>query len=99
MKPTKTLFVINFDPINTRTRDLEKHFDQYGKIANIRIRRNFAFVQYESQEDATKALDGTNGRYTHFLLACAYKEYSNSYILFAASHRSEERRVGKECRL
>jgi arginine/serine-rich splicing factor 4/5/6 len=55
--------VINFDPINTRTRDLEKHFDQYGKIANIRIRRNFAFVQYESQEDATKALDGTNGRY------------------------------------
>uniref|UniRef100_A0ACD5V8N8 Uncharacterized protein n=1 Tax=Avena sativa TaxID=4498 RepID=A0ACD5V8N8_AVESA len=60
-KPTKTLFVINFDPINTRTRDLEKHFDQYGKIANIRIRRNFAFVQYESQEDATKALDGTNG--------------------------------------
>lgn len=61
VKPTKTLFVINFDPINTRTRDLEKHFDQYGKIANIRIRRNFAFVQYESQEDATKALDGTNG--------------------------------------
>ncbi|KAI4979207.1 hypothetical protein ZWY2020_015960 [Hordeum vulgare] len=61
VKPTKTLFVINFDPINTRTRDLEKHFDLYGKIANIRIRRNFAFVQYETQEDATKALDGTNG--------------------------------------
>lgn len=61
VKPTKTLFVINFDPINTRTRDLEKHFDLYGKIANIRIRRNFAFVQYETQEDATKALDATNG--------------------------------------
>ncbi|VAI42495.1 unnamed protein product [Triticum turgidum subsp. durum] len=40
VKPTKTLFVINFDPINTRTRDLEKHFDLYGKIANIRIRRD-----------------------------------------------------------
>uniref|UniRef100_A0A453N064 RRM domain-containing protein n=1 Tax=Aegilops tauschii subsp. strangulata TaxID=200361 RepID=A0A453N064_AEGTS len=61
VKPTKTLFVINFDPISTRTRDLEKHFDLYGKIANIRIRRNFAFVQYETQEDATKALDATNG--------------------------------------
>lgn len=62
-RPTKTLFVINFDPINTRTRDLERHFDQYGKISNVRIRRNFAFVQYELQEDATKALEGTNGRY------------------------------------
>ncbi|KAM5555099.1 serine/arginine-rich splicing factor RS41-like [Rosa sericea] len=59
-KPSKTLFVINFDPIHTRTRDLEKHFDLYGKIMNIRIRRNFAFIQYESQEDATKALDATN---------------------------------------
>lgn len=59
-KPTKTLFVINFDPINTRTRDLERHFDPYGKILNIRIRRNFAFIQFESQEDATKALDATN---------------------------------------
>ncbi|KAL6124209.1 hypothetical protein ACLB2K_076724 [Fragaria x ananassa] len=59
-KPSKTLFVINFDPIHTRTRDLEKHFDLYGKIMNIRIRRNFAFIQYESQEDATKALEATN---------------------------------------
>ncbi|OVA14172.1 RNA recognition motif domain [Macleaya cordata] len=59
-KPTKTLFVINFDPIHTRTRDLERHFDPYGKILNIRIRRNFAFIQFESQDDATKALDATN---------------------------------------
>ncbi|KAK1262407.1 Arginine/serine-rich-splicing factor RSP41 [Acorus gramineus] len=60
LRPTKTLFVINFDPISTRTRDLERHFDPYGKILNIRIRRNFAFIQYELQEDATKALDATN---------------------------------------
>ncbi|PON79377.1 Splicing factor-like protein [Parasponia andersonii] len=59
-KPSKTLFVINFDPVHTRTRDLESHFDQYGKILNVRIRRNFAFIQYESQEDATRALDATN---------------------------------------
>ncbi|KAK6920197.1 RNA recognition motif domain [Dillenia turbinata] len=59
-RPSKTLFVINFDPIHTRTRDLERHFDPYGKILNIRIRRNFAFIQYELQEDATKALDATN---------------------------------------
>lgn len=57
------MFVINFDPYNTRTRDLERHFDPYGKILNIRIRRNFAFIQYELQEDATKALESTNMRY------------------------------------
>ncbi|KAL0371656.1 UNVERIFIED_CONTAM: Serine/arginine-rich splicing factor RS41 [Sesamum calycinum] len=62
LRPSKTLFVINFDPYHTRTRDLERHFDPYGKILNVRIRRNFAFIQYESQEDATKALDATNMR-------------------------------------
>lgn len=71
-KPSKTLFVINFDPVQTRTRDLERHFDQYGKILNVRIRRNFAFVQFESQDDATKALDGTNMR--------LYFPVVNSYI-------------------
>ncbi|GAB4844427.1 Serine/arginine-rich splicing factor rs41 [Ancistrocladus abbreviatus] len=59
-RPSKTLFVINFDPIHTRQRDLERHFEAYGKIVNIRIRRNFAFVQFETQEDATRALDATN---------------------------------------
>ncbi|XP_075669599.1 serine/arginine-rich splicing factor RS41-like isoform X1 [Castanea sativa] len=60
VKPSKTLFVINFDPSYTRTRDLERHFDPHGKILNIRIRRNFAFIQYETQEDATRALEATN---------------------------------------
>ncbi|CAB4271367.1 unnamed protein product [Prunus armeniaca] len=59
-RPSKTLFVINFDPYHTRTKDLERHFDPYGKIVSVRIRRNFAFVQYESQEDATRALEATN---------------------------------------
>ncbi|CAN6987437.1 unnamed protein product [Brassica rapa subsp. trilocularis] len=60
MRPSKTLFVINFDADNTRTRDLERHFEAYGKIVNVRIRRNFAFIQYEEQEDATRALEATN---------------------------------------
>ncbi|GER34973.1 arginine/serine-rich splicing factor RSP41 [Striga asiatica] len=60
LRPSKTLFVINFDPYNIKPRDLERHFDPYGKILNVRIRRNFAFVQFESQEDATRALDATN---------------------------------------
>ncbi|KAL8095937.1 hypothetical protein AgCh_037063 [Apium graveolens] len=60
LRPSKTLFVINFDPYHTRTRDLERHFDPYGKILNIRIRRNFAFIQFETQEDAIKALEATD---------------------------------------
>ncbi|KAK9279182.1 hypothetical protein L1049_012860 [Liquidambar formosana] len=59
-KPTKTLFVINFDPIRTRVRDIERHFEPYGKVLHVRIRRNFAFVQFETLEDATKALESTH---------------------------------------
>ncbi|KAG2241996.1 hypothetical protein Bca52824_096163, partial [Brassica carinata] len=37
-RPTKTLFVINFDPIRTKERDIERHFEPYGKVLNVRIR-------------------------------------------------------------
>ncbi|KAK3143165.1 hypothetical protein QOZ80_4BG0359290 [Eleusine coracana subsp. coracana] len=59
-KPTKTLFVINFDPTMTREGDIQRHFGPFGRISNIRIRRNFAFVQFETLEEATKALEGTH---------------------------------------
>ncbi|PRQ58547.1 putative nucleotide-binding alpha-beta plait domain-containing protein [Rosa chinensis] len=59
-RPTKTLFVINFDPLRTRVSDIERHFDPYGKVLNVRIRRNFAFVQFDTQEEATKALAATH---------------------------------------
>lgn len=68
-KPTKTLFVINFDPVHTRTRDLERHFDLHGKILNIRIRRNFAFIQFESEEEATRALEATNMRFVPVMIS------------------------------
>ena len=65
-RPTKTLFVINFDPIHTRVRDIERHFEPYGKVLNVRIRRNFSFVQFETQEEATKALECTHMRLAVF---------------------------------
>lgn len=55
-RPTKTLFVINFDPILTKEGDIDMHFEPYGKV---RIRHNFAFVQFATQEDAIKALEST----------------------------------------
>lgn len=59
-RPTRTLFVINFDPVQTRPRDIERHFEPYGKVLNVRVRRNFAFVQFGTQEEATKALECTH---------------------------------------
>ncbi|XP_008233099.1 PREDICTED: serine/arginine-rich splicing factor RS31 [Prunus mume] len=59
-RPTKTLFVINFDPLRTKVRDIERHFEPYGKVLHVRIRRNFAFVQFDTQEEATKALEATH---------------------------------------
>ncbi|MFS7911903.1 putative RNA recognition motif domain, nucleotide-binding alpha-beta plait domain superfamily [Helianthus anomalus] len=49
-RPTKTLFLINFDPVHTRVRDIENHYKPYGNVLHVRIRRNFAFVQFETQE-------------------------------------------------
>nr|GEX49831.1 serine/arginine-rich splicing factor RS31-like isoform X2 [Tanacetum cinerariifolium] len=59
-RPTKTLFIINFEPIHTRVHDIEKHFEPYENVLHVRIRRNFAFVQFETQEEATKALECTH---------------------------------------
>ncbi|KAM3397628.1 serine/arginine-rich splicing factor RS41 isoform X3 [Capsicum galapagoense] len=59
-RPSKTLFIINFDPVHTQTRDIERYFEPYGRILNVRIRRNFAFVRYESEDDASRALQATN---------------------------------------
>lgn len=61
-KPTKTLFVCNFDPFRTKEVDIEQHFQPYGKVINVRIRSNYSFVQFATQEDATKALEATQRR-------------------------------------
>ncbi|XP_070680894.1 serine/arginine-rich splicing factor RS31A [Malus domestica] len=59
-RPTKSLFVIIFYPVHTKVRDIERHFEPYGKVLHVRIRRNFAFVQFDTQEEATEALQATH---------------------------------------
>ncbi|RWW23472.1 hypothetical protein BHE74_00012224 [Ensete ventricosum] len=46
MRHTKTLFVINFDPIDTRLRflNLERHFEPYGKVLNIKLEEILPFL-------------------------------------------------------
>jgi len=60
--PCDTLFVVNFDPISTTTRDLEKIFQAFGKTIRVDVKKNFAFIQYEAIADATKARDDMNGK-------------------------------------
>ncbi|XP_041996284.1 serine/arginine-rich splicing factor RS31-like isoform X2 [Salvia splendens] len=59
-RPNKTLFVIHYDPVRTRDRDIKSHFEHYGKVLNVTMRRNYAFVDFATQEDATEALKRTH---------------------------------------
>ncbi|KAK3246981.1 hypothetical protein CYMTET_43507 [Cymbomonas tetramitiformis] len=60
-KPTKTLFVCNFDPRVTREEELERHFEDFAPISRIHIKRNFAFLEFESVEASRAALEAKNG--------------------------------------
>lgn len=62
-KPSKTLFVVNFDPERTTERDLENHFEPFGKLAKVQMKKNFAFVQFESLDDAEEALEKLHERF------------------------------------
>jgi len=59
--PNDTLFVVNFDVTSTHARDLEDLFRPYGRIERIELKRNFAFVQFKSVDEATRALNALNG--------------------------------------
>ncbi|KAF2311858.1 hypothetical protein GH714_027024 [Hevea brasiliensis] len=98
-RPSKTLFVINFDPHQYKDKGLGEHFDPYGRIVSVRIRRNFAFVHYESQEDATKALDATNmSKLMDRVISVEYAvrdddERRNGYSPERGRNRSPDRRA------
>lgn len=60
-KPTTTLFVVNFDVDKTRERDLERHFEPYGKLRRVQIKRNYAFIQFDTVDQSTDAPKATSG--------------------------------------
>ncbi|KAI3837302.1 hypothetical protein MKX03_000702 [Papaver bracteatum] len=53
---------LTLTPTDTRIRDIERHFEPFGKVLHVRIQRNFAFVQFHTQEHATKTLECTHMR-------------------------------------
>eukprot|EP00879_Flechtneria_rotunda_P005421 GHRR01005714.1.p1 GENE.GHRR01005714.1~~GHRR01005714.1.p1 ORF type:complete len:204 (+),score=45.54 GHRR01005714.1:725-1336(+) len=59
--PTTTLFVVNFDVRGTRESDIERHFERYGTLNRVEIKRNYAFVEFKTIEDATHAQKQCHG--------------------------------------
>lgn len=59
--PCDTLFVVNFNEGNTNEHDLRMLFEPYGELLRIDMRHNYAFVQFQTVEQATKAKESTNG--------------------------------------
>lgn len=59
--PSETLFVVNFHEETTKKEDLEMLFEPFGELVRIDLKRNYAFVQFKSIAEATKAKETTNG--------------------------------------
>ncbi|XP_048132714.1 serine/arginine-rich splicing factor RS31-like isoform X3 [Rhodamnia argentea] len=91
-RPTKTLFVINFDPLRTNARDIERHFEPYGRILNVRIRRNFAFVQFETQDDATRALECTHMSLTYLDALLVFSKMLDRVVSVEYALRDDDER-------
>jgi arginine/serine-rich splicing factor 4/5/6 len=62
LKPTQTLFVVNFDHTRVTSQDLEDYFSYYGALSRVQIKKNFAFVEFLQLEDSIKAFDACNGK-------------------------------------
>jgi arginine/serine-rich splicing factor 4/5/6 len=49
-------------PPDTRSEDVSKFFDGYGRIVDVRVMTGFGFVEFESPKDAEDALHNFNGK-------------------------------------
>lgn len=54
-----TLYVGNVD-YSVQLQNLQSLFEPYGNIASVEIKRGYAFVKFENEEDAQKAMDSLN---------------------------------------
>eukprot|EP00586_Coscinodiscus_wailesii_P022768 CAMPEP_0172493606 /NCGR_PEP_ID=MMETSP1066-20121228/25022_1 /TAXON_ID=671091 /ORGANISM="Coscinodiscus wailesii, Strain CCMP2513" /LENGTH=338 /DNA_ID=CAMNT_0013263829 /DNA_START=877 /DNA_END=1894 /DNA_ORIENTATION=- len=59
--PSETLFVVNFHEDTTKREDLQMLFEPYGELIRIDMKRNYAFVQFSSIDEARRAKEATNG--------------------------------------
>jgi arginine/serine-rich splicing factor 4/5/6 len=52
---------VNFHEETTKREDLQMLFEPYGELVRIEMKRNYAFVQFRTVEEASRAKDATNG--------------------------------------
>ena len=52
---------MNFSEETTKREDLKMLFEPFGEMVRIDMKRNYAFVQFRTIDEATKAKDATNG--------------------------------------
>jgi len=60
--PCDTLFVVNFDPTDTQAKHLEKIFGVFGPLKRLDTKKNYAFIQYETVDQAVSALKQMHGK-------------------------------------
>jgi len=72
----------------TRERDLDDMFSRYGRIRDILFRpdRDYAFIEFEDDRDASDAKRGLNGR-----------DVDGSRIVVEFAHGPEDRAVKSKC--
>ena len=59
--PSETLFVVNFNEAKTKREDLQMLFEPFGELLRIDMKKNYAFVQFRTIEQATRAKTSTDG--------------------------------------
>merc|ERR1719329_1764512 len=59
--PNETLFVVNFHEETTKREDLQMLFEPYGELVRIDMKRNYAFVQFRTIDEAKRAKETTDG--------------------------------------
>ncbi|KAL7581471.1 hypothetical protein ACA910_022045 [Epithemia clementina (nom. ined.)] len=59
--PSDTLFVVNFNEASTKREDLQCLFEPFGELIRIDMKRNYAFIQFKTIDEATKAKETING--------------------------------------
>ena len=53
--------MVNFHEETTKREDLQMLFEPIGELVKIDMKKNYAFVQYTTVEDATRAKEAKNG--------------------------------------
>ena len=55
------VFIGNLNTDKIGQEELIDHFSQYGKVIGCSLHNNYGFVQYGTEEEADKAVEGTHG--------------------------------------